>query len=140
MSGWVGASSHLPTCPGYQLFSGSADAVDKSSSLLLRHLRSMFYHLSRLLTSLLTPLTSSQDPHLHQDPLVTELSGFYVTSTTCYTVCSPNPVSIPLLHSPIPVQPFPHSHSYRLCSRSLRLSFGVCEMVSSLLPLVTIRA
>ena len=90
--------------PGHQLFGGAADNVDKSTPLLLNHLRLKFHHLSGLLTSLLTPLTTSPISSLTTlDPLITELSQFYVTATTCHIVNPPFPHSfIPLfLHSQV---------------------------------------
>ena len=132
MSACVQVSMSLPF-PGNRLFSGSAGPVDKSSSLLLTHLQSTFYHLSQLLASILTPLTSS--PLSLDDPVISELSGFYVTASNCHAVSLCQyliPISsFSICHSLIPILPFQHI-------RYLRLSYGVCEMVFDPLPPVTI--
>ena len=102
---------------GNRLFSGSAGPVDKSSSLLLTHLQSTFHHLSRLLASILTPLTSS--PLSSDDPVISELSGFYVTASNCHAVSQcqhlPHlPISVfSICHSPISILlfPFPNSNT-----------------------------
>ena len=107
--------------PGLPLFSGAADSVDKSLLLHLNHLQLILYHLSRILTPLLLLLTSS--PLTTDDPLLANLSTFYVTATTSHMVisCFHSAVPIPILVS-VP--------------RSQRSRYGVYGMAFSPLALV----